>query len=79
MCCNSMYIAVREPEIESTATCYSRKDLIAHFERLRDEMEPALLIYRRYTRSGEGFESTYHKTIGCVFEVGTNLTVGGED
>lgn len=77
--CNSMFIAMCEPEITSTATYYSRKDLIAHFERLRDEAEPALLIYRRHTLSDEEFESIYHKTKDRVFEVGTNLTVGGEN
>ena len=77
--CNSMFIALCEPEITSVATFYKRDDLIEHFERLKNEAEPALLIYRRHALSDQEFERIYHKPKSLVFESGTNLTVGGEN
>lgn len=77
--CNSMFIAKYNPEITSTATYYNRKDLIKHFERLRDEEELGLLIYHRYALSDKEFEKVYENPKKEVFAPGTYLIVGGEN
>lgn len=74
---NSMFIARYEPEITSIATYYDRRELIAHFERLRDEREPAKLIYDRHIMTDAEFEERYGKSKADVFAPGTYLCVGG--
>ena len=74
---NSMFIAKCEPEITSTATYYKREALIAHFERLRDEVEPAKLIVDRHVMSDVDFEKCYGKKKEVVFAPGTYLCLGG--
>ena len=72
---NCMWIAKNRTDLKR----YQTRDLIRHFERMRDRVEPARLLYDRYALSDEAFEERYVAPKMVVFAKGTNLSVGGEN
>ncbi len=72
---NPLYLLHYKPDPTGKATYYNREDLIKHFERMRDKVEPAELIWDYYKLvEDEDFHKKHGKHRADVFPEGCYLS-----